>query len=105
MSSGAEKRKAGRVEFSCGIPVRIIAIDGTWRRDCLLMDAAAGGARLNVKESVTGLNLKEFFLVLSTTGVAYRRCELVWLNGDQLGVRFLEATDRPSKRSSPTKSK
>jgi hypothetical protein len=101
MSSVGEKRKTGRVEFSRGIPVRIVAIDGTWSRDCLMMDVAAGGAKLTVKESVTGLNLKEFFLALSTTGVAYRRCELVWLNGDQLGVRFLEATDRPSKRSSP----
>jgi PilZ domain len=100
MSSGAEKRKAGRVEFSRGIPTRIVAIDGTWSRDCLMLDVAAGGAKLTAKESVTGLNLKEFFLVLSTTGAAYRRCELVWLNGDQLGVRFLEA-DRRSKRSSP----
>jgi PilZ domain len=102
MSSGAEKRKTGRVEFSRGIPVRIVAIDGTWSRDCLMLDVAAGGAKLTVKESVTGLNLKEFFLVLSTTGAAYRRCELVWLNGDQLGVRFLEATDRLRKRSSPS---
>ena len=101
MSSGKEKRKTGRVEFSRGIPVRVVAIDGTWSRDCLMLDVAAGGAKLTVKGSVTGLNLKEFFLVLSTTGAAYRRCELVWLNGDQLGIRFLEATDRPRKRSSP----
>jgi PilZ domain len=83
------KRKARRVEFSSGIPVRIVAVDGTWRRDCLMMDAADGGAKLTVKQPVEGLDLKEFFLVLSTTGSAYRRCELVWLNGDQLGVRFL----------------
>jgi hypothetical protein len=70
-----------------------------------MMDAAVGGAKLTVKESVTGLNLREFFLVLSTTGVAYRRCELVWLNGDQIGVSFLEATDKPIKKSSPNKSK
>jgi len=29
-----------------------------------------------------GLALKEFFLLLSSTGLAYRRCRLDWVNGD-----------------------
>jgi hypothetical protein len=36
------------------------------------------------------LNLKEFFLLLSTMGNAYRRCQLAWVNGDQVGVYFLK---------------
>lgn len=84
----APKRKKRRVEFSAGIPVQIVGLDGTWRRDCLMMDAALGGAKLIVEQSIDGLDLKEFFLILSRTGGAYRRCELVWLNGDQFGVRF-----------------
>jgi hypothetical protein len=42
-----------------------------------------------VEGSVEGLHLKEFFLLLSSTGLAYRRCELAWVNGDQIGVIFL----------------
>jgi hypothetical protein len=37
-----------------------------------------------------GLHLKEFFLLLSSTGLAYRRCELVWVRGEQIGVSFLK---------------
>ena len=36
------------------------------------------------------LQAKEFFLVLSSTGLAFRRCELVWLDGTIAGIRFLE---------------
>jgi len=54
-------------------------------------DVSDGGARLTVVDgSVQGLALKEFFLLLSSTGLAYRRCELAWVNGDQLGVYFLK---------------
>ena len=65
-----------------------------------MMDVADGGAKLTVKQPVEGLDLKEFFLVLSTTGAAYRRCELIWLNGDQLGVRFLGPGDKPIRKAS-----
>ena len=39
--------------------------------------------------SIEGLQLTEFFLVLSSTGLAYRHCRLAWVNGDQVGVSFL----------------
>jgi hypothetical protein len=32
------------------------------------------------------LNLKEFFLLLSSTGLAYRRCEMGRMNGDQISL-------------------
>jgi hypothetical protein len=83
----------------------MVAVDGTWHRACLMLDAAIGGAKLKVKQSVEGLDLREFFLLLSTTGAAYRRCELVWVNGDQLGVRFFSGADRAIKVASPTKSR
>ena len=47
--------------------------------------------------SIQGLNLKEFFLLLSSTGLAYRRCELAWVNGDQIGVNFLRHGDKKKK--------
>jgi hypothetical protein len=88
MSSG-ERRKGDRVTFERGIPAHMMSIDGTWRRPCVIEDVSKTGARLTVEDSIEGLNLKEFFLLLSTTGLAYRRCELAWVNGEQLGVRFL----------------
>ena len=75
----------------------MMAIDGTWRRPCLIEDVSELGAKLTIEGSVEGLNLKEFFLLLSSTGLAYRRCELSWINGDQIGVSFLRL-DKKKKR-------
>jgi hypothetical protein len=44
-----------------------------------------------------GLHLKEFFLLLSSTGLAYRRCELAWVNGDQIGVNFLKTGEKKKR--------
>ncbi len=83
-------RKTDRVTFANGLKVHMMAIDGTWRRTCEMLDISTTGARLLVEGSLEGLNLKEFFLVLSSTGLAYRRCELVRINADEIGVRFIE---------------
>jgi hypothetical protein len=88
MSWGA--RKSDRVTFTHRISVYIMAIDGTWRRSCILLDASSTGARLAVEGTIEGLNLKEFFLLLSLTGLAFRRCELIRVNGDEIGIRYLE---------------
>jgi hypothetical protein len=85
-------RKSERVDFSQGIRVYMMGIDGTWRRDCLMVDVSQTGARLFVDGSLEGLDLKEFFLLLSSTGLAYRRCRMVRLAGDQIGVEFLKHT-------------
>ena len=86
-----------RVNFSRGYDVCIMAIDGTWRRECVMEDVSETGAKLTVEGSVEGLHLKEFFLLLSSTGLAYRRCELAWVNGDQIGVNFLKQGDKKKK--------
>ena len=52
------------------------------------------GAKLSVESSIDGLPLKEFFLVLSSTGTAFRRCELAWVNGDNLGVFFKKVGEK-----------
>ena len=88
---------AERVTFSRGYDVCIMAIDGTWRRDCKLNAISDTDAVLTVEGSIQGLNLKEFFLLLSSTGLAYRRCELAWVNGDQIGVNFLKTGDKRKK--------
>jgi hypothetical protein len=67
-------RRQERVDFERGIHVYIMGIDGTCE----------------------GLDLKEFFLLLSSTGLAFRRCQMVRVAGDQIGIRFLER-DKPKK--------
>ena len=83
------KRKSERVNFERGIHAYIMGIDGTWRRDCTMLDISQSGARLCVEGCFDGLDLREFFLLLSTRGLAFRRCQLVRIAGDEIGVRFL----------------
>ena len=85
-----ESRKAHRVVFERGYTANTMAIDGTWRRSCIMEDVSDTGAKLTIDGSIEGLNLKEFFLLLSTMGKAYRRCQLAWVNGDQVGVFFIK---------------
>jgi hypothetical protein len=85
----AESKGPERVTFSRGYGVCIMGIDGTWRRDCLLNAISDNDALLTVEGSIQGLNLTEFFLLLSSTGLAYRRCELVRVNGAEIEVQFL----------------
>ena len=92
-----ELRKAKRVVFERGFAANMMAIDGTWRRPCTMEDVSETGARLTVDGSIEGLPLKEFFLLLSTMGKAYRRCQLAWVNGDQVGVFFLKPGDKRKK--------
>jgi hypothetical protein len=89
-SHKAEQRQSPRVEFERGYPANMMAIDGTWQRECTLNDVSDTGAKLTVASSIKGLSLKEFFLLLSSFGLAYRRCQLAWVNGDQIGVTFLK---------------
>jgi hypothetical protein len=96
-------RKSERVEFGRGIDVHMMGIDGTWRRDCTMNDVSRTGARLTVNGPIQGLDLKEFFLLLSSTGLAYRRCRMVRLAGDQIGVEFLKPTTEKSKKAASEK--
>jgi hypothetical protein len=93
---------AERVTFSRGYDVCIMAIDGTWRRECQLNSISDNDATLTVEGSIQGLHLKEFFLLLSSTGLAYRRCELVRVNGTEMDISFLKgknAKKRPGGSS------
>ena len=95
---GTDQRRFGqRVVFERGYNAHMMAIDGTWRRACSLLDVSEDGARLAIEGSIVGLPLKEFFLLLSSPGLAYRRCELAWVNGDQVGVYFLKPGDKKKK--------
>lgn len=70
-----------------------MAIDGTWQVACVMRDVSETGAKLSIKGSIERLPMKEFFLVLSSTGLAYRRCTLKWVSGELIGVEFLRVNE------------
>ena len=82
-------RKAERVHLETRYPVNLMGVDGTWRRSCVLVDVSTTGAKLEVDGSLEVLKAQEFFLILSSTGLAFRRCELVRVDGSEVGVRFV----------------
>jgi len=86
---GEERRQDKlRFRFSQPISAWMMGIDGTWRRSCSIEDVSDTGAKLTVEGALDGLHLNEFFLLLSSTGLAYRRCELIWVNGNRSAFRF-----------------
>lgn len=95
------ERQANRVHFEHRYPVNLMGVDGTWRRSCVMLDVSATGARLEVEGSLEVLRAQEFFLLLSTTGLAFRRCELVRIDGNTIGVHFVvpDKNRRSSDRS------
>jgi hypothetical protein len=96
----AEKEQEGRrVTFEHPLPAQMMAIDGTWCRACLLKDVSDVGAKLQVETSIEGLTLNEFFLLLSSTGLAYRRCQLERVNGEELHVSFIRQKAKAKKSS------
>ena len=84
----SERRGLKRVNFGRGYTAKVMAIDGTWERECRIGDVSDTGAKLTIHGSVDGVDTREFFLVLTPGGTAHRRCERIWLNGDEIGVRF-----------------
>ena len=93
-----EHRKAARVQFDQQHPVNLMGVDGTWRRSCVLLDVSQTGAKLEIEGSPDVLRAREFFLLLSSTGLAFRRCELVWVDGTQVGVKFTSAEKKKKAR-------
>jgi|ERR1700756_3455434 hypothetical protein len=92
-------RKALRVRMDHRQAVNLMGSDGTWRRSCVLLDVSQTGAKIEVEGTLDVLQAKEFFLVLSSTGLAYRRCELVWIDGTVAGVHFITADSKKKPAS------
>src|SRR5713226_4154481 len=92
-----ENKAPERVAFSRGYGVCIMGIDGTWRRDCLLNAISDTDAILTVDGSIQGLNLKEFFLLLSSTGMAYRLFFFKQKTANEIDVQFLKGKNKKKK--------
>jgi hypothetical protein len=97
-----KEQEGQRVTFERPFPAHMMAIDGTWRRSCALKDVSETAATLQVEGSIEGLAVKEFFLLLSTAGLAYRRCELDGVNGDEIKVTFLRQKAKARTPKKPT---
>jgi hypothetical protein len=95
-----ESRKANRVQLEHAHTVNLMGVDGTWQRSCKLLDVSDTGAKLVVEGSINVLQAREFFLLLSSTGLAFRKCELVWIDGDHAGVRFI--AKGPKQKGKPS---
>ena len=101
--SKEKQQESRRVTFEYPLPVQMMAIDGTWRRSCAIKDVSERGAStLQVEVSAEGLSLTEFFLLLSSTGLAYRRCQLERVNGQELEVGFLRQKSKTSRAKQPS---
>jgi hypothetical protein len=90
-------RKTNRVRMEHRQPVNLMGVDGTWRRSCVLLDVSQTGAKIEVEGTLDVLQAKEFFLLLSSTGLAFRRCELVWIDGTMAGIHFVNASNKRQK--------
>lgn len=96
-----ERRRAPRVNFARGIAVKILAIDGTWQKECEMLDVSDTGVLLRFAELRAMIGLKEFFLVLSSMGKAHRRCQTVWTESGRLGASFVASRDEPKRSQFP----
>ena len=67
------------------------------------VDISDTGARLVVEGPVNVLQAREFFLRLSSTGLAFRKCELVWIDGEQAGVCLIAKGPKKKTRSENSK--
>ena len=85
-----DRRNASRIQLGDGYTARIVAVDGSWERDCRIGDVSDTGAKLTIRGSVDDIDMRDFFLLLSPTGPAHRRCQRIWLNGEEAGVRFIK---------------
>src|SRR3977135_3905372 len=99
MSKENEVKGTDQVVFESGFKARIMGIDGTWWRECYIEVISQSGAKLTVEGSVQNLKLNEFFLMLSTVGNAHRKCELVYVKGDEIGA--LPQKRREGRRRPP----
>jgi hypothetical protein len=86
---GEERRKHMRKSFRHS--ANLVHPDGKPICGCTMHDISETGARLTVgsRSDRDGAHLPpKFILAISKSGNVFRRCEIVWRNNDEVGVRF-----------------
>jgi len=65
----------------------IFGLDGAKLVACQTVNFSDGGAKIVVS---SGAEIpREFLLIFSTDGKVRRRCQMMWRNGGDIGVRFV----------------
>jgi hypothetical protein len=85
MSKNSNRRKFVRRPLS--YPAKIVATDGSWGRNCRVIDVSDGGAKLALEKPAE--LPQEFILALSVRGKAARKCQLMWTDENEIGVQFI----------------
>jgi hypothetical protein len=80
----ANRRRAARRAIAHN--AKIVASDGSWDRDCRVLDISQTGAKLAVAQASE--LPQDFILALSQRGTASRRCRVVWAGEAEIGVTF-----------------
>jgi hypothetical protein len=86
----ANRRKS--VQRSIAYGATVIAPDGSWSRQCKVVDVSQTGARLALDQAAD--LPADFVLALSQRGKPIRHCRVVWTAENQMGVEFQGATKR-----------
>jgi hypothetical protein len=81
-----ELRKYKRREVH--YPVWIVVGPGQPPHPCMLLNVSQGGAKIEIDEQLEPP--EQFTLLLAETSPARRACRLVWRNGTNMGVEFLQ---------------
>lgn len=81
-----EANRRRSVRRAIGYSAKIVASDGSWQRDCRVLDVSQTGAKLAIDRAAE--LPQDFILALSAQGNATRFCQVVWVEDSQIGVRF-----------------
>ena len=85
MAKNSNRRQFVRRPLS--YPAKIVATDGSWGRNCRVLDVSDGGAKLALEKPVE--LPADFFLALSMRGGTMRKCHVMWTDDNEIGVRFV----------------
>lgn len=87
-----------RVEFQHALTANIMGIDGTWKAECDVSDVSDTGARIVIGNQMKAQQLQEFFLIFPGNGLVFRRCEMRWVKGDNIGVHFIKEGSKKKRQ-------
>jgi hypothetical protein len=91
MSSNRRKSARRALSYSA----KIVAKDGSWGRNCRVVDVSDGGAKLMTEKPIE--LPRNFVLALSMYGKALRHCRVVRSQGCEIGVAFEQPVAEPEK--------
>lgn len=80
----ANRRRTARRAIAYN--AKLVASDGSWDRDCRVLDVSDTGARIKVEQAADLPS--DFIRALSARGSASRCCHVMWTKDREIGVVF-----------------